>query len=55
MKVRIFLDEDKEWGATFVKLPNVSGFGVTVQEALDELAIAYEAYKVSCDKVDVNE
>lgn len=33
-----------------VELPQISAFGAKIQEALDELAIAWKAYKKSCEK-----
>jgi predicted HicB family RNase H-like nuclease len=37
--VNMFLDEDGEYLAHFVELPNVSAFGESPEEALSELAI----------------
>jgi predicted HicB family RNase H-like nuclease len=48
--LHIFQDDDGDWGAHFVELPQVSAFGANIQEALDELAIAWKAYKDSCKK-----
>ena len=48
--VNIFLDEDSDWMAHFVELPNVSAFGSTPEEALCELHHAWEAMKESYRK-----
>jgi predicted RNase H-like HicB family nuclease len=45
--VNIFLDEDGDWLAHFVELPNISACGSTVEEALKELKIAWESMKKS--------
>ena len=44
------LDEDGEWMAHFVELPNVSAFGDTAEEALSELKTAWEGVKKSYRK-----
>ena len=41
------LQADGEWLARFEELPNVSAYGETTEEALQELAIAWEAMKLS--------
>ena len=43
--VNLFLDEDGDYLAHFVELPNVSAFGPTPAEALRELKIAWELMK----------
>ena len=43
--VNIFLDEDGDYLAHFVELPNVSAFGSTPDEALRELKTAWELMK----------
>jgi predicted HicB family RNase H-like nuclease len=48
--VNIFLDEDGEYLAHFVELPNVSAFGESPEEALGELATAWEGVKESYQK-----
>ena len=48
--VNIFLDEDGEYLAHFVELPNVSAFGGSPEEALSELATAWEGVKESYQK-----
>ena len=48
--VNVFLDEDGEYLAHFVELPNVSAFGESPEEALSELATAWEGVKESYKK-----
>ena len=48
--VNVFLDEDGEYLAHFVELPNVSAFGGSPEEALRELATAWEGVKESYKK-----
>lgn len=48
--VNMFLDEDGEYLAHFVELPNVSAFGESPEEALIELATAWEGVKESYKK-----
>jgi predicted HicB family RNase H-like nuclease len=48
--VNMFLDEDGEYLAHFVELPNVSAFGESPEEALSELAMAWEGMKESYKK-----
>ena len=43
--VTIFLDEDGEYLAHLTELPNVSAFGATHAEALDELKTAWVLMK----------
>ncbi|MDE0187277.1 MAG: type II toxin-antitoxin system HicB family antitoxin [Candidatus Poribacteria bacterium] len=43
--VTIFLDEDGDYLAHLTELPNVSAFGATHAEALDELKTAWELMK----------
>ncbi len=43
--INIYLDDDKEWLAHLVELPNVSAFGDTPEAALDELYLAWEGMK----------
>ena len=45
--IHLTIDEDGDWQATFAELPNVSAFGSSAEEALDELKTAWEAMKVS--------
>ena len=46
----IFLDEDGDYLAHFVEMPNVSAFSDTVEGALKELATAWEGVKESYRK-----
>ena len=48
--VNIFLDEDGDYLAHFVEMPNVSVFSDTPEAALKELAIAWEGVKESYRK-----
>ena len=52
--INIYLDEDKEWLAHLVKLPNVSAFGDTPELALDKLYLAWERMK-QCYRKDEEE
>jgi len=44
------LDEDGDWLAHFVELPNVSAFADNPESALEELHTAWEGVKESCKK-----
>ncbi|MEL6438732.1 MAG: toxin-antitoxin system HicB family antitoxin [Cyanobacteria bacterium J06621_8] len=44
-RINIYLDEDGEWLAHLVELPNVSAFAETPELALDELYVAWEGMK----------
>jgi predicted RNase H-like HicB family nuclease len=48
--VNVFLDEDGDYLAHFVEMPNVSAFSDTPQGALSELAVAWEGVKESYRK-----
>ena len=48
--VNIFLDEDGDYLAHFVEMPNVSAFSDTPEGALRELAIAWKGVKESYQK-----
>jgi len=48
--LHVFLDDDGEYLAYFVEMPNVSAFGESPEEALRELRIAWEAVKESYHK-----
>src|SRR5688500_6279356 len=48
--IELFLDEDGEWLAHFAELPNVSAFGESAEQALDELQDAWKAMKESYAK-----
>ena len=43
--INVFFDEDGDYLAHLVELPNVSAFGPTPAEALDELKTAWELMK----------
>lgn len=47
--VNLFLDEDSDYLAHFVEIPNISAFGTTQEIALDELATAWEMVKQTCN------
>lgn len=51
--VTIFLDEDGDYLAHLTELPNVSAFGGTHAEALDELKTAWELMKECYQKDDL--
>lgn len=46
-RVEVFRDEDGDWLAHLVEMPNVSAFGPTPEAALDELAVAWDLVKES--------
>jgi len=48
--VHLVVDEDGDWQANFVELPNVSAFAASPEEALEELKIAWRAMKASYKK-----
>lgn len=48
--VNLYIDEDGDWLAHFVEMPNVSAFGTTSEKALKELKIAWEGVKESYHK-----
>ena len=48
--VNVFLDEDGDYLAHFVEMPNVSAFSDAPAEALKELAIAWQGVKESYQK-----
>ena len=48
--VNVFLDEDGDYLAHFVEMPNVSAFSDTPENALKELALAWEGVKESYRK-----
>lgn len=50
--INMFLDEDGEYLAHFVEMPNVSAFGESPESALKELATAWEGVKESYQKHD---
>lgn len=48
--VNVFLDEDGDYLAHFIEMPNVSAFSDTPENALRELAIAWKGVKDSYRK-----
>lgn len=48
--VNLLEEDDGDWLAHFIELPNVSAFGSTPEEALHELESAWEAMKQSYKK-----
>ena len=48
--VNVFLDEDGDYLAHFVEMPNVSAFSDTPESALKELAVAWKGVKESYQK-----
>ena len=48
--VNVFLDEDGDYLAHFVEMPNVSAFSDTPEGALRELAVAWKGVKESYRK-----
>ncbi len=50
--VTLFLDEDGEWLAHFMEMPNISAFGNTPEEALQELEIVWALLKESYKKME---
>lgn len=48
--VSIFLDDDGDYLAHFVEMPNVSAFGESPEQVLHELEIAWEGVKQSYKK-----
>ena len=50
--VNLFLDEDGDYLAHFVELPNVSAFSGTPEGALRELAVAWQCFKRAIYKME---
>jgi predicted HicB family RNase H-like nuclease len=48
--VNLYLDEDGDWLAHLVELPNVSAFGDSPEQAVHELIIAWDGVKESYRK-----
>ena len=48
--VNLFYDEDGDYLAHFVEMPNVSAFSDTPGGALRELTVAWQGVKESCQK-----
>jgi predicted RNase H-like HicB family nuclease len=45
--IKIFQDEDGDWLAHFIELPNISAFADDAHAALDELELAWTGVKES--------
>jgi predicted RNase H-like HicB family nuclease len=43
--VSLYVDEQGDWLAYFLEMPNISAFGETSQQALEELKMAWELVK----------
>lgn len=43
--VNLYVDEQGEWLAYFLEMPNISAFSETPQQALEELKVAWELVK----------
>ncbi len=43
--INLYVDEQGDWLAHFQESPNISAFGDTPQEALEELKVAWELVK----------
>ncbi|MGL5793802.1 MAG: type II toxin-antitoxin system HicB family antitoxin [Waterburya sp.] len=43
--INLYLDDEQDWIAHLVELPNVSAHGDTADEALEELYVAWEMVK----------
>ncbi len=50
--VNVFLDDEGEWVAHFVEMPNISAFASTPDEAVKELRISWKGVKESYRKHD---
>ena len=48
--INLLLDEEGDWLAHFIELPNISAYGNTPEAAISELKIAWAAFKESCQK-----
>ncbi|MFM9970971.1 MAG: type II toxin-antitoxin system HicB family antitoxin [Burkholderiales bacterium] len=48
--INVYLDEDDDWLAHFVEMPEVSAFSSTPELALDELAQAWRGVRLSYEK-----
>jgi len=48
--VNLFLDDDGDWLAHFIELPNISAFAETPEDALKELETAWAGVKKSYRK-----
>ncbi|WP_027404463.1 type II toxin-antitoxin system HicB family antitoxin [Aphanizomenon flos-aquae] len=43
--INLYIDEQGDWLAHFQEIPNISAFGDTPEEALQELKLAWELVK----------
>ena len=43
--INLYRDDEEDWIAHLVELPNVSAYGSTAEEALEELYVAWEMIK----------
>lgn len=43
--INLYVDEQRDWLAHFVEMPNISAFSETAKSALEELKIAWELVK----------
>ena len=43
--INLYVDEQGDWLAYFLEMPNISAFSETPQQALEELKIAWELVK----------
>ncbi|MFK0733737.1 MAG: type II toxin-antitoxin system HicB family antitoxin [Gloeotrichia echinulata GP01] len=43
--INLYVDEQGDWLAHFQEMPNISAFGDTPQQALEELKVAWELVK----------
>jgi predicted RNase H-like HicB family nuclease len=48
--IKLYVDEQGDWLAHFQKMPNISAFGDTPQQALEELKKAWELVKEDYQK-----
>ncbi len=48
--INLFLDEEGDWMAHFLEMPNISAFGSTPGKAIKELEVAWEVTKESYKK-----
>jgi len=48
--VNVYLDDDGDWMAHFVELPEVSAFAATLEGALNELTQAWSGVRLSHEK-----
>lgn len=48
--IRLNQDEDNDWMASFLEMPEVSAFGTSPEDALQELAVAWKGVKESYAK-----